>query len=113
MRGIYLFGGIAVIAMVFAVGYGLSHGSLLSDTRQIAAIPWGFVTLIDVYVGLFLFSGWILWRERAKRQALLWVALLVTLGNVATAAYVLKAAYQSKGDIRHFWLGQSTSVAEH
>ena len=113
VRSIYWLAGLAAVTMVGAIGYGLSQGDLVADTRHIMAVPWGFVTLIDVYLGLFLFSGWILWREQSKAQALVWVALLMTLGNVATAAYVLVTAYQSKGDVSRFWLGRAANASEH
>ena len=112
MRSIYTIAGLAAITMVGAIGYGLFHGNLVSDARHIVEVPWGLVTAIDVYVGLFLFSSWILWRERGQWQGFLWVVLLLTLGNIATAAYVLNAAYRSKGDGMRFWLGHSAETRQ-
>ena len=95
-----------------AIGYGLWHGDFIADARHIVEVPWGLVTAIDVYVGLFLFASWILWRERGRWQGLLWITLLLTLGNIATAAYVLMAAYHAKGDWARFWFGRSAARNE-
>lgn len=53
---------------------------------------WGALTLLDVYTGLFLITAYIAYRERSGWRVGLWFVALVTLGNLATLAYVLLAS---------------------
>ncbi|MDP1660942.1 MAG: DUF1475 family protein [Phycisphaerales bacterium] len=52
---------------------------------------WGALTLLDVYTGLWLFAAYIAYRERSVWRTALWFVALVTLGNLATLAYVFVA----------------------
>lgn len=57
---------------------------------------WGILTLVDVYTGLILFTAFIAWRERSLWRVGLWFLALITLGNLATLAYVLVASRRLK-----------------
>lgn len=90
---------IALIVRAVVVGSFWHEGGLLF------AVPWGIVTLADLYVGFALFSGWVIFREKSTPLALASVALAMTLGNAFTAAYVLGALLRSRGSWSRFWLG--------
>ena len=74
--------------------------------------PWGRVTLVDLYLGFILFSGWIIQRERNIVASVIWVIALMMWGHLAGAVYVIKALLQSKGDRNYFWLGDKPEPAE-
>jgi len=52
------------------------------------ALPWGRVTLVDLYAGFFFAAVWIAATERTWKRALFWLVVLACLGNVATLAIV-------------------------
>eukprot|EP00958_Prasinococcus_capsulatus_P011160 scaffold1100_cov323-Prasinococcus_capsulatus_cf.AAC.1 len=46
-------------------------------------MPWGIVSLVDLYVGFTIFSLWICHREPNKLYAAVWVFFMMTLGTRA------------------------------
>ncbi len=94
-----------VIAMSAAIGYALLTGDFAREGAALTAMPWGIVSLVDLYTGFALFALWVLYREAARPVAWIWVVLILVLGNLATAAYVLWAFQRSGADARRFFLG--------
>lgn len=92
---VVMFGAIMVAA---ATGDFGEEGAWLLDHA------WGRMTLIDLYVGIVLFSGWVVLREQNLWVAILWVPVFVVLGNAGTALYVAIAAFRTD-DVRTFLLG--------
>lgn len=75
----------------------ISTGHLLMEGRALLAMPWGRMSLVDIYTGLLLFCCWIGWREQNKYVAIFWMLMLLVLGNLASCLYVLMALYQAHG----------------
>ena len=94
MQAIRILTGALTVVMVATIGYGMVAGSFGEEGGEILDLAWGRVTLIDLYVGLALFGGWIVLRERSV-VALPWLIALVFLGNLATAFYAFLAAMRS------------------
>jgi hypothetical protein len=69
-------------------------------------MPWGIVSLVDLYVGFILFSGWIVYREKSLIRSVIWVVLMMVLGFFAASLYAFVALQTSGGDWRRFWLGR-------
>ena len=85
-----------ILAVLLAsVAYAVSSGDIRSELAQITSLPWGVVTLIDVYAGFILVSVWIIWREEDLFRALPWIVLIMLLGNIISCIYVLLALYRS------------------
>lgn len=80
--------------MIVTIGAGVVAGGFAEEGRQILDLAWGRVTLVDLYVGLLLFAGWIALRERSP-VVLVWLVSLIFLGNLAAAAYALMASLRS------------------
>lgn len=78
-------------AMAAAIVYGLASGGFAEDGRAIWALPWGRVTLVDLFVGFFLVGAVIVWRERHPRRWIPWLLALLVLGNLVTAVYLVWA----------------------
>lgn len=106
MRKIQILSGLGVVVMGAAILYGLIIGEFFREAGVLFAEPWFHVSIIDLYVGFLLFCGWILFRERSIGKAILWVVLVLTLGNFASCLYALWAALGAKGDWQVFWMGQ-------
>jgi hypothetical protein len=96
MNAIRLVAALGAAAMVVAIGVAALNGSILEEGSVIWGLPWGKVTLIDLYVGLVLFGAWISFRERSAGKIALWWVGLAALGNLAAALYLLKAAVAAR-----------------
>jgi len=82
-----LFAGILVVMLAVTTWASLDRsvfqaGNLLDD-------PWGVATLVDAYMGFLTFYVWVAYKERDLGRRLLWFVLIMGLGNIAMAAYVL------------------------
>jgi hypothetical protein len=82
------------------------RGDLLGEGSRLFAMPWGIVSLVDLYTGFILFSGWIIYRERSLPVAILWTIAMLTLGFFAGSLYAIIALQTSGNDWRKFWLGK-------
>ncbi|HZU87335.1 MAG TPA: DUF1475 family protein [Anaerolineaceae bacterium] len=97
---------LGLLAMTGILIYGFTVGNFSAEGARLLAMPWGIVSLVDLYVGFALFSGWIVFREKALLPSVIWVSLMMVLGFWAGALYTLLALQASGGDWRHFWMGK-------
>jgi len=97
---------IGLLAMTAVLIYAFTVGNFGADGQKLLANPWGIVSLVDLYVGFALFSGWIIYREKSPWMAALWVVLMMTLGFWAGSLYSFLALNASKNDWKRFWMGQ-------
>lgn len=101
---------IGLLAMTGALIYGFTIGDFAGEGRQLLAMPWGIVSLVDLYVGFSLFSAWIVYRERSFARSLIWVVLIMTLGFFTASLYTFLALQASAGDWKRFWLGRRVEL---
>jgi hypothetical protein len=99
---ISLFGMLAMAAVLI---YAFVEGDFLGEGRTILSMPWGIVSLVDLYVGFILFSCWIVFRERSAIRSIVWVFFMMTLGFFTASLYTFIALQTSAGDWQHFWYG--------
>lgn len=85
--------------------YGFTVGNFSSEGQKLLSMPWGIVSLVDLYTGFILFSGWIIYREKSLVRSVLWVVLMMVLGFWAGSLYALLALFASRGDWKKFWMG--------
>jgi len=97
---------LGLLAMTAVLIYGFTAGDFSVDGGKIIQNPWGIVSLVDLYTGFFLFSGWIIFREGLSLRSLIWVVLMMVLGFFTASLYALIALYQSDGDWQKFWMGR-------
>jgi hypothetical protein len=97
---------LGLIAMTGVLIYGFTVGDFRGEGARLLAMPWGIVSLVDLYVGFTLFSAWIVYRERALLPAVIWVVLMMTLGFFTASLYTLLALQRSGGDWQRFWMGK-------
>jgi hypothetical protein len=105
MRIAKLIAFLGVLAMAAALVYAFTVGDFAAEGSQLTSMPWGIVSLVDLYVGFMLFAMWIIYREPVGWQAAIWVALLMVFGFLIGSLYTLLALYTSQGDWSHFWQG--------
>ncbi|MEK6753782.1 MAG: DUF1475 family protein [Chloroflexota bacterium] len=102
-KTISLFG---ILAMTAVLINGFTRGDFFGEGSQLFAMPWGIVSLVDLYAGFTLFSGWIIYREKSLPVAILWTVAMMTLGFFADSLYAFIALQVSGDDWRKFWLGK-------
>jgi hypothetical protein len=100
---------LGVVAMSVAIGYAFAVGDFGAEGSQLLAMPWGIVSLVDLYVGFSLFSLWIIHREATWLSAIIWVILLMVLGFFIGSLYVLLALFKSEGNWDWFWNGRTAA----
>ena len=80
----------AVLAVMLYVTISASlHQDIVSATRHLWPDPWFRATLADAYCGFLFFWLWVAWREQSAAKSILWFVLIMTLGNIAMAGYLL------------------------
>lgn len=97
---------LGVAAMTAVLIYAFTVGNLGQEGSIILSMPWGIVSLVDLYVGFFLFSGWIAYREKSLVRSAIWIALVMVLGFFTASLYTFIALQSSGGDWRRFWMGR-------
>ena len=97
---------IGLLAMTAVLIYGFTIGDFAGEGITLLKMPWGIVSLVDLYTGFMLFSGWIIYREKSLVAAIIWTVAMLTLGFWAGSLYALIALFRSEGDWRKFWLGK-------
>jgi len=97
---------VGLLAMTAVLVYGFTIGDFSADGAIILSNPWGIVSMVDLYVGFILFSGWIIFREKAFLPSILWVVLMMVLGFWAGSLYAFLALQGSGGDWKRFWMGK-------
>ena len=97
---------LGLLAMTAVLIYGFTAGDFAAEGSQLTAMPWGVVSLVDLYVGFTLFSSWIVFRERAWLPSIVWVVLMMVLGFWTACLYALLALWTSNGHWKRFWLGK-------
>jgi hypothetical protein len=105
MRIVKALGILGALAMTGVLIYGFGWGDFSSEGGLLLSMPWGIVSLVDLYVGFVLFSGWILYRERSVGIALAWIVLVMVLGFFTASVYVVWTGFRSRGDWTRFWMG--------
>jgi hypothetical protein len=100
---------LGLLAMTSVLVYGFAVGDFGGEGSQLLSMPWGIVSLVDLYVGFVLFSGWIVYREKSPVRSAVWVALMMVLGFWTASLYTFLALRASGGDWRRFWLGRRWS----
>ncbi|MBD3307239.1 DUF1475 domain-containing protein [candidate division KSB3 bacterium] len=96
---------IGLFAMTAAILYAILTGNFRAEGALLTSMPWGIVSLVDLYVGFCLFSGWIVYREASRWRAVIWIVLMMGLGFWTGALYTLLALHASQGNWNRFWLG--------
>lgn len=95
-----LVGGFALLALAALIGVSIwatGHQSIVPALRDLGANPaggnnpWFIATLFDAYFGFLWFWLWLAYRESSWVSRLLWLLLILMMGNMAMAAYVLIA----------------------
>jgi len=100
---------LGALVMAAIIGYAFAVGDFAAEGAKLVAMPWGIVSLVDLYTGFTLFSGWIIFREKSIPVMLLWILAVMTLGAFAISLYIFLALQASSGDWNKFFMGKRAS----
>ncbi len=103
---------IGVLAMSGILIYAFTTGNLSEEGSVLLSMPWGIVSLVDLYVGFILFSGWIVYREKSAVRSAVWIFFVMILGFFTASLYTLIALMTSDGDWQQFWMGRRRMQAD-
>ncbi len=78
-----------LVSMLAVTSWASLKISLWDAWPDYAGNPWAIATLFDAYFGFVTFFVWVVWRERTKLARAAWFLLIMCLGNIAMAVYVL------------------------
>jgi hypothetical protein len=92
-----LFGGIFLWMTILTIRTSLAV-NLWSAWDSFAANPWAVATLYDAYFGFITFWVWVAYKENTLWSRLLWLVLILGLGNIAMSLYVLIQLFRLKPD---------------
>ena len=97
---------LGILAMTAVLIYGFTIGDFFAEGSQLASMPWGIVSLVDLYTCFTLFSAWIIYREKSLPVAILWTVAMMILGFFAGSLYAFIALQTSGGDWKKFFMGK-------
>lgn len=82
--------GLALLGLILWAAFAATdlHGSFLEQFAVVTTLPWGMVSLVDLYVGFVFFAVIVFLTERSWLAALLWAAPILVLGNVWSAVWL-------------------------
>jgi Protein of unknown function (DUF1475) len=89
VRAIIAIGGVALLGLIVwaALAKQELHGGFFDQFAVVTTLPWGIVTLVDLYLGFALFAVLVFVTERSWMMALFWAAPVFVLGNVWAALW--------------------------
>ena len=93
----FLFGGIFVWMTVLTIRTSLTM-SIWEAWDSYAANPWAVATLYDAYFGFLTFYVWVAYKETTLWARVLWLVLILGLGNIGMSLYVLIKLFHLKPD---------------
>ena len=83
-----------------------AQGEVSIFDSPIPGMPWGIVSLVDLYSGFILFSIWIFYKENVI-PAVLWTFFVMILGSFTIALYIIYSIRNSDGSVQKFFMGQN------
>ena len=93
------------VSMTIMIIWAQSEVSIFES--PIPSLPWGVVSLVDLYSGFILFSLWIFYKENII-SAILWTFFVMTLGSFTIALYIIYSINKSEGSTKKFFMGSNS-----
>lgn len=78
-----------LLTMVGVTALASLSENLFKIPTQVTSDPWFIATLADAYCGFVTFYVWVFYKEKSILARGIWFVLIMALGNIAMASYVL------------------------
>jgi len=88
--------GLLFVWMCYTVISTSIENNLFKQWHFLGSIPWMRATLWDFYANVTVIFLWVCYKENSVPLRILWLILLVTLGSIASCAYVLIQLFRLK-----------------
>lgn len=96
LRAAVIVCGLLLGVLVTAILMASHQSNFVAGFRNIAAEPWGVVTLLDLSVGLLFVAVWMALVEPKPWRAGAWIVALFLLGNAITLAFLLSRTCRAR-----------------
>lgn len=82
--------GLALLGLILWAAFAATdlHGGFMDQFAVVTTLPWGKVSLVDLYVGFIFFAIIVFLTEGSWFAAVLWAAPIFVLGNVWSAVWL-------------------------
>lgn len=82
-------GGLALLGLILWAIFAQHelHGGFFDQVSVLTTLPWGIVSLADLYLGFALFAVVVFLTERSLLLALFWALPVFVFGNVWAAVW--------------------------
>jgi predicted permease len=91
---------VVLLTMLVVTTWASLHGPVWAVPRDVVTHPWFIATLFDTYFGFLTFFSWVAYKEANWLRSLLWLVLILLLGNIAMATYMLIQLFRVPSDAR-------------
>jgi hypothetical protein len=98
---IRVFALVAAISFAALIVWASLRGDFGAEGAALMAMPWGRVTLVDLYLGLALYAGLVFVVEDKAGTALFWALPVFVLGNVWALLWVFFRWKQIIGKLKN------------
>lgn len=78
-----------LVAMLIVTSWASTYENVFAATARLIKEPWMVATLFDAYFGFLTFFIWVCYKEVKTLNKVLWFVVIMALGNIAMAVYVL------------------------
>jgi hypothetical protein len=85
---------VVLITMITVVSWASLSESLLKIPPRVGGDPWFVATLFDTYFAFIVIYLWMAYRTPSWPSRILWFILVMGLGNIAIASYLLIQLYR-------------------
>ena len=83
-----------IFSMMVVTGWASLYENVLIGGQKVLAEPWGVATMFDTYFAFLTFYFWVFYKESSHFSKLIWLILILLLGNMAISAYLLWQLYR-------------------
>ena len=87
--GLRVFSGLVLAGMLIVTTVASLDRGVFVAGAELWPDPWFKATLADAYFGFLTVFLWIAYKEVGLGRRILWLVLLLTLGNIAIAGYLM------------------------
>ena len=98
-----IFSFIGFILMLGMLIYGFTIGSFMGEGKILLGMPWGQISLVDIYIEFIIVCAFIVHRENNWAKSIVWVILVLSLGSMISCLYLFLAFNNSDGNWKKFW----------
>lgn len=95
-RLISLAAALAIMTLLALIVLSSLQMSIFAGLKATVDTRWGITTMVDLYLGLAIFAGWIAYREQSSARTLAWCVGLCLLGNLAALLYLFIASLRAR-----------------